>query len=260
MFLIAYQYLNPAQKRVNTLFKHFKQGNEISEPVKEIVLLPGERILVFLCLRNREVISHVCWGRKGNSAGTRLTKLNFERLEEISPINVKSLVERPEWTKFAEFFGEREVFRSASKCERFIASIRKEFVDVEDYIERSIADYSLIDKLTPNELSIVRQEHDATEMALRIANMVPRRVYQWSPSGQGKKVITSFFTGLKPESLLEDDVVRWELHKIPVFEVINQKIFGHYVLRDGDNVLHAFHANKNALEKTMGVDLIYFNE
>lgn len=260
MFQIAYQYLNPPQDRANTLFKHVKQGDEIAEPVQEISLLPGERILVFLCLRNREIVSHICWGRKGNRAGTKLTRLNFDRLEEISPINVRELSDRPEWYEFADFFGGRDVFRSAANSEYFFSLMRKTFSDVDEYIERSIADYSLIDNLTPNELAIVRQEHDATEMALRIANMVPRRAYQWSPSGQGKKAITSFFTGLKPASLLEDDVVRWELHKIPGFKVIDDSIFGHYVLGDGDTVLHTFHANKNALEKTMGVDLIYFNE
>ena len=260
MFEIAFQYLNPVQSRAKVLSKHLKAGEEISEPVAEIVLTENERILAFVCLHEREMISHISWGRTGNKAGTKLTKLNLDRPVKIASINVKELVKRDDWKEFSDFFSDRDVFKGSVDCRDFIQKIRDEFSDVDDYISQTVADYELIDKLSVEARSIVRQEHDAVEMALRIANMIPRSSYDWSPTKQGKSEIRSFFTGLQPSGYLEDDIVRWELDKIPGFEVLDKTVFGHYVLGDGKTVLHTFHANKNALEKTMGVDLIYFNE
>jgi hypothetical protein len=97
-------------------------------------------------------------------------------------------------------------------------------------------------------------------MALRIAGMIPRNSYRWSPTKQGEEKITSFFSGLKPEKFDEDDVVRWDVDKIPGFDVVSKDVFGHYILRDGSTTLHTFHANKTPLEHTLGCDLIYFNE
>lgn len=158
------------------------------------------------------------------------------------------------------FFDGREIFADSESAKALIGRLRTNFSEIDKFIAESIADYSLIDSLGSHEQSIVRQEHDAVEMALRIAGMVPRKSYRWSPTQQGKEEITSFFSGLKPEKFDEDDVVRWDADKIPGFNVISKEVFGHYILRDGSATLHTFHANKNALENTLGCDLIYFNE
>lgn len=260
MFDIAVHYLNPSQTRANTLRKAIGVEEEISEAVREISLRPGERLLTFLCLRHRDVISHVCWGRRGHKAATQLRRLNLDSPVAISPINVSDLRSRAEWTQFTPFFDGRDVFHSADDSREFVAQIRAESKDVDLFIAAAETDYSLIDKLSQNEVQIVRQEHDAVEMALRIANMTPRKSYRWSPSEHGKKTISSFFSGLKPASSMEDDIVRWDVAKIPGYDMVHDSLFGHYVFEDGGNILHTFHANKNSLEHTLGVDLIYFNE
>ncbi len=260
MFDIAVHYLNPSQSRANTLRKTIGAAEEISEAVREINLRPGERLLGFLCLRNRDVISHVCWGRRGHKAATQLRRLNLDSPKEISPINVSELRSREGWSEFIRFFDGRDVFYSADDSREFVAKMRAECQDVDLFIKAAETDYGLIDELTQDEIQIVRQEHDAVEMALRIANMTPRKSYRWSPSQQGKTAITSFFTGLEPASHMEDDVVRWDVARIPGYDLLRETVFGHYVLEDGGTILHTFHANKNALEHTLGVDLIYFNE
>ncbi|MBY3188797.1 hypothetical protein [Rhizobium laguerreae] len=260
MFQIAVHYLNPPQTRANTLHKAAKKGEEISEAVNDITLEPGERLLDFMCLKKREVISHICWSRRGQRAATQLRRLNLDAPEEISPIDVVDLLQKRGWAKFRPFFEGRDVFHSSEDSADFVAKMRATFPDVERFIKEAETDYGLIDELDQHSVEVVRQEHDAVEMALRIANIIPRNAYQWSPSKRGVSKINSFFTGLKPASLLEDDVVRWDLNKIPGFNTIDDAVFGHYVLGNGSNILHTFHANKNALEKTLGVDLIYFNE
>lgn len=260
MFRISYQYISFTQARARVLKKSLKAGSEISEPVGEIHLQKEERILALLCLNRPQEISHICWGRKGDKAGTALTKLNFDRVEEISPIDVKEILESWEWDKFVAFFNMKRIYRSSDDCSEVIQKLREEFPDVNTYIQQSIIDYTIIDELPSHSSAIVRQEHDATEMVIRVAGMTPRHAYQWSPSKQGRTQVSSFFSGLAPAKYEEDDIVRWDLDKIPGLDVLKKYVNGHFVLSDGKNTLHTFHANKNALEHTLGVDLIYFNE
>lgn len=261
MFNIAFQYINPTQGRANTLYKSWKKGSDISEPVNLVKLESNERILVLICLRQREVISHISWGRKGNSAGTALTKLNLDRIQELKvPIDLRIVRESEYFSGMIKYFDGREVFVNSDECHEIITSLRSNFSEIELYISESIADYILIDELSPHKRLIVRQEHDAVEMALRIAGMIPRKSYLWSPTKQKEDKIVTFFSGLARTKHDEDDVVRWDADKIPGLDVINKEVFGHYILSDGTTTLHTFHANKTALENTLGVDLIYFNE
>lgn len=170
MFEIAVHYLNPPQSRANTLRKTINTAEEISEAVREISLRPGERLLSFLCLHKRDVISHVCWGRRGHKAATQLRRLNLDNPKEISSINVSELRSREGWSEFIRFFDGRDVFYSADASGEFIAKMREESEDVDLFIKAAETDYGLIDELSEDEIQIVRQEHDAVEMALRIAN------------------------------------------------------------------------------------------
>lgn len=236
-------------------------GSDISEPVNEFTLENNERLLVLMCLRQREVISHLSWGRKGDRAGTALTKLNLERIHELSsPIKLASAIGSGYLNGVERFFEGSEVFASSGECSELLDRLCSNFAEIDAYVSESIADYVLVDELTPHKKLIVRQEHDAVEMALRIAGMIPRKSYRWSPTQQGEKSIASFFSGLKPERSGEDDVVRWDADKIPGFSLVKKELFGHYILKNGSSTLHTFHANKTPLENTLGVDLIYFNE
>ncbi|WP_298366649.1 hypothetical protein [Azospirillum sp.] len=260
VFRISYQYINPEQNRADELFEHHSEGKEISEPVSEINEDDDEKILVFICLHRRKTISHLCWGRRGNRAGTALSRLNLERIERISDIDTKSLVKEDDWVEDSSFFDGRGIYRNANEALDFIKKLRLRFPDIERYINKSELDYSMIDKLSNNEKQIVVKEQDAIEMALRIGSITSRNTYIWSPTEQKQEKISSFFSGIKKKSLSEDDVIRYDLDKIPGFNVIKEEPFGYYLLESNGSLLHVFHANKNSLEHTLGVDLIYYNE
>lgn len=260
MFKIAYQFINPDQNRSVQLLKYYNDGKEISEAVSEIIDGENEKILVFICLAKRGVVSHLCWGRKGNKAATELTRLNLERVEPISNIDTSDLIYRSDFERYKSFFSVGGVYLNPNLCSEFINKMRSEFQDINNYIEKSEIDYELIDRLDDQEKQIVIKEQDAVEMALRFGGMISRKEYVWSPTSQNNKSVVSFFSGLEKKKLSEDDVVRYDLNKIPGFSVIKELPFGYYLLGGEDTHLHVFHANKNPLENTFGVDLIYFNE
>lgn len=260
MFRIAYQFINPTQKRARELSKDYNLGKEISESVPEVSEEDDEKILVLLCLKERMIISHICWGRRGNKAGTKLSRLHLERISEIKPIDTIELIKKEEWSSYDKYFPARSTFEGAEECKNFIEKIKSNFEEINQYIRESEEDYELIDNLSPKEHEIVHLEQDATEMAIRMSGFISRSTYSWSPTREGNKEVKSFFSGIEKFRLLEDDVIRWDLNKIPGYQTIEENAFGYYRLEKGNAALHIFHANKNALEHTLGVDLIYYNE
>lgn len=262
MFNIAVQFDNPPERRAKLLRDALKRSEDISDPVPTINLQDNERIFALLCLQHRGWVSHICWGRKGQKAGTGLTRLNFERIHKLqAQIDVTGSKIPAPLKVHKNFFVDRSAFSDAEAALDLVDALRKSSTEIDQYIAQSIADYKLIDKLRDGERQIVRYEHDATEMALRIAGITPRDAYVWSPTREKKTAVTSFFSGLKTKKLSEDDIIQWDLRRIPGFSIIHeQPEFGHCVLRDGGQTIHLFHANKNKLENTLGVDLIYFNE
>lgn len=260
MFDLAFHYLNPTGDRSAEFKKTLRKNEEISEAIKSPKIVSNEKIIQFVCLDQREVISHLAWGRLGNKAGTGLRRINLEFLTEINPIPVQDIRTDKDLKDYSSFFSGRDVFKKSEESSGFFSEIREKYAEVDKFISEFEIDYELISELDEHARGIVRQENDAVEMALRVADIMPREAYNWSPTKHGKSEITSFFSGLSSKKLNEDDVVRWDFSKIPGFDKIDEKVFGYCKLSDGIKTLHTFHANKNDLEHTIGVDLIYFNE
>tara|TARA_E500000318_G_scaffold30038_1_gene29892 strand:+ start:51 stop:1400 length:1350 start_codon:yes stop_codon:yes gene_type:complete len=260
VFLIGYQYINPTNSRAQTLRKHLKQGHDISEAVDDFKVFSSERVVVLLCLKQRHVVSHIAWGRVGQVAATERRKLNLDEVTEITPIDTISLVEEEPWSNYKEFFPSRQIFKNYLECSEFLEVLRNNFPEIDLFIRQPLEDDRLVRQLTDHERALVRLEQDAVEMVTRVADMTPRNVIDWSPTKQKEPTIKSFFSGIKKIRMSEDDIARWDVRHIPGYEILDEHVFGHYLLTDGKTNLLTFHANKNALENTIGVDLIYYSE
>lgn len=260
MFVVGYQYINPTESRSRTLRRHLKQGHDISEAVNDFKVFNSERVAVLLCLKQRHVISHIAWGRVGQVAATERRKLNLDDVTEITPIDTVQLITEAPWDTYTSFFPNRQIFKNYVEASDFLADLRKAFPEINDFISQPEEDERLIQELPVRERSLVRMEHDAVEMITRVADLTPRDVIDWSPTKQNESSISSFFSGIQKIRMSEDDVARWDVRHVPGHEILKEHVFGHYLLSDGKTNLLTFHANKNALEHTIGVDLIYYSE
>lgn len=260
MFKVAHQFVNPPTTRARQLRKALRAGEEISEAVEFFGEEKGSRILCLLCLYKKTHISHIAWGRRGKRAATGLVRLNFEKVTQISLIDVDELVSEYSFEEFLPFFSKKHVHKSADESNDFIDALRRRFSEIDKFIGELESDFRMLDALTEHERHIVRQEEDAAEMSIRLADMTPRQVVDWSPTSQGHDKIESHFSGMTKRRLQEDDVIRYDLRRVPGYKVLlDEEDIGHYVLGDSKSKLHIFHANKNKLELCFGVDLIYFD-
>jgi len=66
-------------------------------------------------------------------------------------------------------------------------------------------------------------------------------------------------TALARVSIIEDSVVEHDARSVPQYDLVGSNVTGHAVFEKGRERLEIFTANRRALEKAFGVDLIYLN-
>ncbi len=81
----------------------------------------------------------------------------------------------------------------------------------------------------------------------------------WSPPAGGRS-LTSFLDGLPSSRLREDPMIVNDLMTFPGHEFVRKTSYGAAVFQGEHQHLTVILANRQPLEKTLGTDLIYFNE
>jgi hypothetical protein len=66
-------------------------------------------------------------------------------------------------------------------------------------------------------------------------------------------------TALTRVNIIEDSVVEHDARSVPQYDLVGSNVTGHAVFEKGRERLEIFTANRRALEKVFGVDLIYLN-
>lgn len=134
-------------------------------------------------------------------------------------------------------------------------------------------------KLTGNAAEIMLQERDAVGIALDIfsgSNKLRERVLgEWAPKedqiselNEAEKTAhllsspdsaSSFLNGIPAEYIIqEESAIQHDLFNWPEMTPMHQA--GVSVFKAGDRRLEVIYANRNDIEHTLGVDLLYYNE
>lgn len=239
-------------------------------------------IQVALISFSQSSIDYIALATKGNRVVTAKSRIKFSNLSSLDSVPIQRI--------------EKEL--NTSIRNHFIRSSQGSGSKVPPKTWQSVI--SIIKKLRPNQVSeidrllsikeisrftlrglaadIILQEREALGIALDIfdiSHQLRKEVLgAWSPNlkdvtdlseknfkgvlqslPQGR---ASFLSGIpiryiQEESAIQHDLINWG--GMPDFHET-----GHSIFMKGDRTLDVFYANWNALEKTTGVDLIYFNE
>jgi len=134
-------------------------------------------------------------------------------------------------------------------------------------------------QLTGSATDALLQQREALGAALDIfsgSNQLRKNVIKsWTPNlnnvhvldekkleatlSASEKGVANFLTGIssryiQEESAIQHDLFNWENEKASLHEM------GISIFKQGSRVLEVVYANKNSLERTLGVDLIYYNK
>lgn len=100
------------------------------------------------------------------------------------------------------------------------------------------------------------QERDAINLSLRIADIDPVQITDWShPQGDS---LAPFLHGLQNAVLTEDQMIAHDAEVFGDWKKISRYMVGAAIFRKGQEHLTVMNVNRHAIERTAGVDLIYY--
>lgn len=232
---------------------------------------------------NMKTIEYISLARKRSKVVTSKNKIEFTEIVNLNSIEISEINKRMEksiqnyFIKSSQGNGEKLTKKTFQELIEIIKTLRPELrEDIDFLLNKKI----LIDKKFNDikKTEIFLQEKDALGTALDIFsgnNQLRKEVFNtWSNNNESILQENSYFKGLnkneykfknrlsflshEKKSLSEEDTLQHDLFNWPGMS--SKHISGHTTFSDGIKKLDVFYANRNALEKTIGVDLIYYNE
>lgn len=269
--------------RRKDLIKDFYLNGQL-EPFSEALSVLDwgvkEYDIVFLSFEANK-IDYMALARKGNRVVTSKNKIQFTNLLDLKSIDIKLIDQRMDtrirnyFIKSSQGMGDKLTTKTFEKLIETIKELRPQLKNEIDII---LNKKNLIGKRfnDSTRTQLFMQEKDALGTALDIfsgTNKLREKVFEsWSPKNIEELSENTYFDGLPNEyqqndgisflvtqkqTLSEEDTLQHDLFNWP--EMTAKHTSGHTQFYNGKNKLDVIYANRNALEKTVGVDLIYYN-
>ncbi|EPB8060373.1 TPA: hypothetical protein ACTL7P_002283 [Pseudomonas aeruginosa] len=250
-----------SKDRMDTFLECVAEEHAFAEPVADFQHSRTTPLVCFVV--NAGKLTHIGLGRRGVRAGTGLSRLNIDKVEELAePLSVRKLLNRLPKRNAASV---RKRFQSGGLLTdkgftAVVETIRQIAPQASTLLDRfSQARTERIRRLSERARDNLAQQKEALLTALSIAGMSRDPVQEWAPSDETP---VSFLDGLPSVRLREDPMVVNDLQNLPGFEVVKTYPYGAAVFESEDTSerLTVILANRLPLEEQTGTDLIYFNE
>jgi hypothetical protein len=254
--------LNVAESRRPVLLRAAREGRRVAESVPDFAQSRSHPLVCFVGFQDG-FITHLALGRPGHHAATEMKRLNLEGLTRLAmPVAHAAILERvpkrfqPHIAqRFAEggllpsgSFGAvvdalRELLPESNRLlERFSARRRAEIAELGSAARRALA-----------------YQKETVATALALADLDTRELQDWRPRLETGRV-QSFLDGLPQARLREDQMLINDLQNFPGFDLVRTAQHAAAVFTNDKVNLTVVMANRTALERQTGADLIYRNE
>lgn len=211
------------------------------------------------------LITHIADGRKGQSAGTGLVRLNLEDLQPLMrPVlfeDVLSGTDRRVRDHLKRRLDEGGLLPPKS-LRAFVDRITELDPTIGPRLARFLARRAqALRDLQPRARENLAYQKEALGLALEITDLPRDDLLSWQPSDSGQQ---SFLDGLPGAQVREDTMLLADFSVVPGFQPIREvthygsKVFSSE--QDPSVRLTVIMANRQPLEQQTGADLIYFNE
>lgn len=229
-----------------------------------------------------ETIDFICLARKRNQVVTSKNRIEFSSIVSLNGISIAAIEAHLSQQIQRHFIrvsrGVGGIFPPATWAS-LLDAIKVERPDIATEIDRLVALLQFAGyRIFGEAAEILLQERDALGIALDIfsgSNKLRDRVLgEWAPNeeqltelDEGEKTarfvsrpgaISSFIKGIPQQYIQEEAAIQHDLFSWPGMAPMHQA--GVSVFESGDRRLEVIYANRNDLEHTLGVDLLYYNE
>ncbi len=250
-----------SKDRTTTFLECVAEGLPFAEPVTDFQHSRAVPLLCFIVFGRK--LTHLGLGRRGSRAGTGLSRLNLERIEELSePLSVQRILNRVQRRNAAYV---RRRFDSGghltAKGFAAVLEVIRQLAPQASYLldRFSQTRVNRLQRLSPEARDSLAQQKEVVLTALSIAGINRDIVQEWSPS---ENAPVSFLEGLPSARLREDPMVIHDLMHLPGFDLLKTYPYSAAVFESeaSSERLTVILANRLPLEEQTGTDLIYFNE
>lgn len=231
---------------------------------------------------SEETIDFICVARKRKQVVTSKNRIEFSSIVSLDSILIEAIEGRLSHQIQGHFIrvsrGVGGVFPPATWA-LLLDAIKLERPEMASEIDRLVALLRFAGyRITGEAAEVLLQERDALGIALDIfsgSNKLRERVLgEWAPSedhltdlDEGEKTarlasragaVSSFMKGIPNQYIQEEAAIQHDLFNWPGMTPMHEA--GVSVFESGDRRLEVIYANRNDLEHTLGVDLLYYNE
>ena len=264
--------LNVPEQRRELLLDEAEHGESfyrskpfVSEPVPSFDHSRRAPLAVFASFQDG-FITHIADGRKGQSAGTDLVRLNLEDLQALErPIAFDEILSATD-TRVRHHLRKR-LENGGILPPKSLGAFVDRITDLDASIGPRLARFSArraqaMRRLESRARENLAYQKEALALALEIAGLPRDELLKWQPSDGDPQ--RSFLDGLPGARVREDAMLLSDFSNIPGFQSEGEvthygsKVF--YSELDPQVRLTVIMANRLPLEQQTGADLIYFNE
>jgi len=236
----------------------------VSEPVPRFEHSRRAPLVVFASFEDG-CITHIADGRKGQSAGTGLVRLNLEDLQPLKrPVSFNEvLADSP--GRVAKHIKHR-LESGGLLPPKSLGAFVDRITELDETAIFRLARFSehraqALRSLKPRASENLAYQKETLGLALEIAGLARDELLAWAPNDGHQQ---SFLDGLPGAQVREDAMLLADFSTLPGFESVDHlthygsKVFASE--QDPSKRLTVIMANRLPLEQQTGADLIYFNE
>jgi hypothetical protein len=235
------------------------EGLAFTEPVPDFTHSRQVPLICFVLVEG--ALTHITLGRRGARAGTGLQRLNLKHIEALTQAvpsqRVIEIIPKRLEASIEKRFSAGGMLTEKG-FDAVVDAVRKLTSDAGKLLDRfSKVRRERIRKLSAKTQVSLAYQKDALITALAIADIDASPIQEWQIGDTKPK---SFLEGLPSARLLEDQMIFNDVQHVPGFEQIRTYVQGAASFQSDSSRLTVVLANRLALEKQTGTDLIYYNE
>ena len=249
--------------RAQFITKYIERGDAFTDTISAPDWEPKTVELCFLSFDGQS-ISYAALTRRGKKVATRkyhITFQNYVRFEPISFDEIEKTIEsriRSHFIRVSSGEGSRVPPKTWTSVFNVVKKLRPEATNDLDELERiRNSSYQVFEGLG---FDVLMQEKDAFGLALKIFGInLPNVLLEWTPPDEYQ--LPPFLQGLTNIKISEDVMISNDSNVFGDWMAFKRYQVGaiEFRRRDRDEVLTIMNVNRTKIEKTLGVDLLYYH-
>jgi hypothetical protein len=246
-------------RRAEKLDSRLSMGREFSDTLSAPDFKLGDFETGVLSF-DRKHLSFFCLLRRGRLVATAQYQIHFQKVVELGEIEVDEFKDSPEIRDALNVSLKGKTSRfPAALWQKFLSELQRLRPHRKGDIEAmEISRDWKGESLHGDSFVTIAEEKDAVGLALQIFGIDRKPVLCNVPPPQPKSP-APFLLELSKAILREDTMIGHDAHVVPGWEEIAQYRIGAVEFAREGQRLTVINVNRTPVEKTVGVDLIYFN-